>query len=78
MQLCVCSGPSLSSSDDGAMETDDNQPGTSSGNRRRPPNDDHTKPKTTNQLRSESVVQKIISDTEGCAYDFRLGVFYDL
>lgn len=49
----------------------DNSPSTSSGIHQRPSNNGQSKPKTQNQLKYESIAQQIISEIDGCAYDFR-------
>lgn len=51
------------------MSIDDDEPSTSSG--RPSDNNGQSKPKTQAQIESESVALNIISQLEGCSYDFR-------
>ncbi|XP_067935362.1 X-ray repair cross-complementing protein 5-like isoform X2 [Watersipora subatra] len=60
----------LASSQDSTTDPDTSQPGTSKDVPDRPP-DGNAKPKTANQSKSESIVQQIVNELDGCAYDFR-------
>jgi len=53
-----------------AAVEDDNQPGPSTG-ASNSSNGGHSKAKTDNQIKCESIAQEIIQTLDGCAYDFR-------
>ena len=62
-------GPTGLPDPDRMDDSSGDQPSTSDG--RPGPSDDNSKPKTQAQIKSESAAQKIVSESDGCSYDFR-------